>query len=83
MRLKSSIFLWVSLATIIPLTALIFAITAYSERLHHKNVESEIQTTIKNIISELEFRQNYVNKIVLSLATSPAIKNFPRVTGSR
>lgn len=76
MRLKSSIFLWVSLATIIPLTALIFAITAYSERLHHKNVESEIQTTIKNIISELEFRQNYVNKIVLSLATSPAIKNF-------
>ena len=76
MRLKSSIFLWVSLATIIPLTALIFAITAYSERLHHKNVESEIQTSIRNIISELEFRQNYINKIVLSLATSPAIKNF-------
>ncbi|MCW8854516.1 MAG: HAMP domain-containing histidine kinase [Gammaproteobacteria bacterium] len=76
MRLKSSIFLWVSLATIIPLTALILVITAYSERLHHKNVESEIQTSIKNIISELEFRQNYVNKIVLSLATSPAIKNF-------
>ena len=76
MRLKSSIFLWVSLATIIPLTALILVITAYSERLHHKNVESEIQTGIKNIISELEFRQNYVNKIVLSLATAPAIKNF-------
>lgn len=76
MRLKSSIFLWVSLATIIPLTALILVITAYSERLHHKNVESEIETGIKNIISELEFRQNYVNKIVLSLATSPAIKNF-------
>ena len=76
MRLKSSIFLWVSLATIIPLTALIFGITAYSERLYKKNVDTNIHASMNNIVSELDFRLNYERKVIISLATSPAMKEF-------
>jgi two-component system NtrC family sensor kinase len=78
MRLKSSIFLWVSLATILPLTALVLGITAYSERLYRQNVDDTIQTGMKNIVSELDFRLNYEREVILSLASSPAMKRFSR-----
>ncbi len=76
MRLKSSIFLWVSLATIVPLSALIFGITAYSEHLYKKNVDKSIQISMNNIVSELDFRINYQREVILSLATSPAMRRF-------
>ena len=76
MRLKSSIFLWVSLATVIPLSALVLGITAYSERLYRHNVNDTIQGGMKNIVSELEFRFNYEREVMLSLASSPVMKQF-------
>jgi two-component system, NtrC family, sensor kinase len=76
MRLKSSIFLWVSLATIIPLTALILGITAYSERIHRKDIDSEIKNSMANIASKIDFRIDYERKVIISLATSPAMKQF-------
>ncbi|MDQ1363204.1 MAG: Signal transduction histidine kinase, nitrogen specific, NtrB, partial [Pseudomonadota bacterium] len=76
MRLKSSIFLWVSLATVIPLSALVLGITAYSEKLYRQNVYDTIQTGMKNIVSELEFRFNYEREVMLSLASSPVMQQF-------
>jgi two-component system NtrC family sensor kinase len=76
MRLKSSIFLWVSLATVIPLSALVLGITAYSERIYRQNVDETIQSGMKNIVSELEFRFNYEREVMLSLASSPVINDF-------
>ncbi|MBI3187747.1 MAG: hypothetical protein HYZ31_07820, partial [Gammaproteobacteria bacterium] len=74
--MKSSIFLWVSMATVIPLSALVLGITAYSERLYRQNVEETIQAGMKNIVSELEFRFIYEREVMLSLASSPAVKQF-------
>jgi len=76
MRLKSSIFLWVSFATILPLTALILGITAYSEQLYRKNVDNDIYLNMENIAKELEFRLSYEREVILSLANSPAMKQF-------
>jgi two-component system, NtrC family, sensor kinase len=76
MRLKSSIFLWVSLATILPLTALVLGITAYSERLHRQNVDKDIRSNMENIISEMNFRLNYEREVIMSLASSPAMQQF-------
>ena len=76
MRLKSSIFLWVSLATIVPLTALILGITTYSEHLYQKNVNRDLQAAMANIISELDFRLNYERDVINSLATSPTMTRF-------
>ena len=76
MQLKSSIFLWVSLATIVPLTAFILGITTYSEHLYQKNVNRDLQAAMANIISELDFRLNYERDVINSLATSPAMTRF-------
>jgi len=76
MRLKSSIFLWVSFATILPLTALIFGITAYSEQLYRKNIDNDMYLNMENIAKELEFRLSYEREVILSLANSPAMKHF-------
>jgi len=76
MRLKSSIFIWVSFATILPLTALILGITAYSEQLYRKNVDNDVYLNMENIAKELEFRLSYEREVILSLANSPAMKQF-------
>ncbi len=79
MRLKSSIFLWVSLATILPLTALILGITAYSEQVYLKNIDNDVYINMENIAKELEFRLTYEREVILSLANSPAMKQFAPV----
>ena len=79
MRLKSSIFLWVSLATILPLTALILGITAYSEQVYLKNIDNDIYINMENIAKELNFRLTYEREVILSLANSPAMKQFAPV----
>ncbi len=79
MRLKSSIFLWVSLATILPLTALTLGITAYSERVYLKNIDNDIYINMRNIAKELDFRLAYEREVILSLANSPAMKQFSPV----
>ena len=76
MRLKSSIFLWVSLATILPLTALVLGITAYSEHLHRQNVDKDIHINMQNIVSEMNFRLKYERQVIMSLTSSPAMKQF-------
>ncbi|HED32640.1 MAG TPA: hypothetical protein ENJ08_00290 [Gammaproteobacteria bacterium] len=40
MHLKSSIFLRVSLASILPVNALILASTAYNKKLYRKNIDN-------------------------------------------
>ena len=79
MRLKSSIFLWVSFATILPLTALILGITAYSEHLYRQNVDTDVYLNMENIAKELEFRLSYEREVILSLASSPAMQQFAPV----
>ena len=82
MRLKSSIFLWVSLATILPLTALTLGITTYSEKVYLKNIDSDIYINMQNISKELDFRLAYEREVILSLANSPAMKQFSPVLQS-
>jgi len=82
MRLKSSIFLWVSFATILPLSALILAITAYSEELYRKSIDKDINLNMENIVKELEFRFGYEREVMLSLTNSPAMKQFTPILQS-
>jgi len=82
MRLKSSIFLWVSFATILPLTALILGITAYSEELYRKNIDKDVFLNMENIAKELEFRFSYERQVMLSLTNSPAMNQFTPILQS-
>lgn len=64
------------MATVLPLSALVLGITAYSERLYRQNVDETIQAGMKNLVSELEFRFTYEREVMQSLASSPAVKQF-------
>ena len=72
MRLKSNIFLWVSLATVIPLTVLSLAATAYSERLYLIEVGKEVARNMNNTLSEIDRQLYYERQMVISLANSQA-----------
>ena len=82
MRLKTSIFLWVTLATLLPLVLLVFAVTAYSEKRHQEDVADRVSKNLDNIVSEIDRRIYYDLKVIISLASSQNMKEYHRVLES-
>lgn len=76
MRLKTNIFLWVSLATILPLTLLVLGATAYSERIYREKVVGEVNTSLNSIIAEIDRRLRVEREMVLALTEAPAMRRF-------
>jgi len=75
-RLRTNIFLWVALATVVPLTALALAATLYSEHRYRREAEGEIHASLNTIVAELDRRLRFERGLLASLATSPAVKAF-------
>ncbi len=76
MRLRTNIFLWVSLATVLPLTATVLLATAQSERLHRAEVDQQLGIALGALVTELERRLRYEREFVAALATSPPLAEF-------
>ncbi|HHQ41653.1 MAG TPA: hypothetical protein ENK20_05125, partial [Chromatiales bacterium] len=56
MRLRTNIFLWVALASVVPLTALALGALAYSELLYRRGIEREIASTLGAVVAEMDRR---------------------------
>lgn len=76
MRLKTNIFLWVSLATVLPLTLLVLGATAYSERIYREKVVDEVNASLNGIIAEIDRRLRVEREMVLALTEAPAMRRF-------
>lgn len=76
MTLKSHIFLWVFLATVVPLTALALAATYYSEHSYQREVQREVSTSLSNLGAELDRRMQTQREVIMSLARAPAVAQF-------
>lgn len=76
MRLKTNIFLWVLLASILPLMVLALAVITYSEKQYLKEVGREVNASLNNIVSELDRRLYYERQMILSLANSASMKQY-------
>ncbi|HEX6174624.1 MAG TPA: sensor histidine kinase, partial [Candidatus Binatia bacterium] len=76
MRLKTNIFLWVSLATVLPLTFLVLGATAYSERIYREKVVGEVNASLNNVIAEIDRRLRVEREMVLALTEAPAMRRF-------
>ncbi|NIR59025.1 MAG: HAMP domain-containing histidine kinase, partial [Gammaproteobacteria bacterium] len=76
MRLKTAIFLWIFVATVLPLTALVLATTSYSERRYWREVDREVQTSLSNLASELERRLLFEREVVRALSQAPAMRAY-------
>jgi len=75
-RLKTNIFLWVLLASILPLMLLASAAITYSEKQYLKEVSREVNASLNNIVSELDRRLYYERQMILSLANSASMKQY-------
>ena len=54
MRIKTNIFVWLFLATIVPLTVLALAATYYSESSYQQEVSADVQQQLQRLASEIK-----------------------------
>jgi len=75
-RLKSSTFLWVFLATAVPICIATLYATIYSERLYREDADREIAGSLNNIASEIRRRLLLDRDLLASLSEVPPVREF-------
>ena len=76
MRIRTQIFSWVFLATIVPLTALALAATYYVEYDYEKGVRDAVSTNLDTLGGELKRRLQANRDLALGLARANAVREF-------
>ncbi len=76
MKLKSYIFRWVTLATLLPATALGLFATYYVQNLYHNDATEDIQRSLENISVEISRSLKTDQDLILKLPESLAMKQF-------
>ncbi|MCP4041744.1 MAG: HAMP domain-containing histidine kinase [Gammaproteobacteria bacterium] len=76
MKLKTNIFLWVFLATAVPICAITLYATVYSERLYQQDVNREVTDSLSNIASEIRRRLLLDRDLLRGLSGVPPVQEF-------
>ncbi|VAW94778.1 histidine protein kinase [hydrothermal vent metagenome] len=76
MSIKSNIFIWFFVATVLPLTALALSAIYYSEYNYEKTVSHDINNSINRLATDLLHYHEHNRELVLGLANSPAVKEI-------
>ncbi|MFV2060832.1 MAG: ATP-binding protein [Gammaproteobacteria bacterium] len=76
MSIKSNIFIWFFVATVLPLTALALSAIYYSEYNYEKTVSNDISNSINRLATDLLRNHERNRELVLGLANSPAVKEI-------
>lgn len=76
MRIRTNIFVWVFLATVLPLTALGLGATYYSESTYQREVDRAVMTSLENtsatLVRQLQANQN----LILGISRAPAVQAY-------
>jgi len=75
-KLKSYIFRWVTLATLLPATALGLFATYYVQNLYHGDAARDILRSLENISSEITRSLQTEQKLILKLTESRPVQQF-------
>ena len=81
MQIRTQIFSWVFLATIVPLTALALGATYYIEYEYQKDVEETVSTNLDTLGAALKRRLDLEVQLVSGLARSNAVQDFIPLLG--
>jgi len=76
MSIKSNIFIWFFVATVLPLTALALSAIYYSEYQYEKTVSQDISDSINRLATDLLRNHERNRELVFGLANSSAIKEM-------
>lgn len=76
MRIRTQIFSWVFLATIVPLTALALSATYYVEYKYEQGVRDAVSTSLNTLGGELKRRLQSHRDLAIGLARANAVRDF-------
>ncbi len=76
MRLKTSIFLWIFPAVVVPLAAMVLIVTTYSESQYTINVNREVHNSLDSIIGNIDRRLLIERNLVKGLVSVPALQRY-------
>lgn len=76
MSIKSNIFIWFFVATVLPLTVLALSAIYYSESNYKKTVSHDINNSINRLATDLLHYHEHNRELVLGLSNSPAVKEM-------
>lgn len=76
MRLPVNIFLWTFGATLLPVLALVWGVTAYSEQRFQSEVTREVSDNIEALTGEINNRLRYEREVLKGIAHSQAIQTM-------
>ncbi|MCK5662038.1 MAG: hypothetical protein KAI17_01060, partial [Thiotrichaceae bacterium] len=76
MKLKSYIFRWVTLVTLLPATVLGLFATYYVQNLYHQDAMDDIQRNLENISAEVSRSLLADQNLILKLVESKAMQQF-------
>ncbi len=79
MQLKTSVFLWIFPAAVVPLAALVLIVTAYSESQYTTDVNREAQSSLESIVGTLDRRLFIERDLVKGLISTPAMLRYTPV----
>ncbi len=82
MRIRSHIFLWVLLATVLPLTALTLGMTYYSQASYQRDVDREILTQLEHLSGTLSRQLAAGRELALGIARTPAVQEALPLLGA-
>ena len=74
MRIRSNIFVWVFVATILPLTALALGATYFSESTYQSEVNRDVGSHLERLASELKRQMDNYRQLTEGMARAPAIQ---------
>ncbi len=76
MKLKSYIFRWVTLATLLPATALGLFASYYVQNLYHEDAVRDILGSLENLSAEITRSLQTEQKLILKLTQSAPVQQF-------
>jgi two-component system NtrC family sensor kinase len=76
MRLHSNIFLWIFIATVLPLTVLAFVATTYVQDRYEEQVYNRLHVNLNNMAAEIRRHFDNERAIVLALSESDELHDF-------
>jgi len=76
MSIKSNIFIWFFVATVLPLTVLALSAIYYSEYNYEKTVSNDISNSINRLATDLLRNHERNRELILGMANSPAMKEM-------
>ncbi len=76
MRIRTTIFVWVFFATVVPLTALTLGATYYSQYSYQREADREVLSSLDNIAASLERELLASQRFLQGVARAPVVQGF-------